>query len=164
MRPLLYPPRRSRPTAWSLAVVRRDERRVRLRSPLRRRARRSPRKKNVFDFHLSLESWFGIQDSAVAVDFKRNLGEGSPHFPSRTEMEGQQGEGPQSTADLSAFVQNLLSQMQSRFQQMSDSIITRIDEMGERIDDLEKSVGDLVQQAEDDVNAPAPEGAMTPAK
>jgi heat shock factor-binding protein 1 len=54
--------------------------------------------------------------------------------------------------------------MQSRFQQMSDSIITRIDEMGERIDDLEKSVGDLVQQAEDDVNAPAPEGAVTPAK
>jgi heat shock factor-binding protein 1 len=79
-------------------------------------------------------------------------------------MEGQPGEGPQSTADLSAFVQNLLSQMQSRFQQMSDSIITRIDEMGERIDDLEKSVGDLVQQAEDDVNAPAPEGAVTPAK
>ena len=72
-------------------------------------------------------------------------------------MDGQPGEGPQSTADLSAFVQNLLSQMQSRFQQMSDSIITRID-------DLEKSVGDLVQQAEDDVNAPAPEGAVTPAK
>ena len=41
--------------------------------------------------------------------------------------------------------------MQSRFQQMSDSIITRIDEMGERIDDLEKSVGDLIQQAEEDV-------------
>ena len=40
--------------------------------------------------------------------------------------------------------------MQSRFQQMSDSIITRIDEMGERIDDLEKSVGDLIQQAEED--------------
>ena len=80
------------------------------------------------------------------------------------QMDGQPGEDPQSTADLSAFVQNLLSQMQSRFQQMSDSIITRIDEMGERIDDLEKSVGDLVQQAEDDVNAPAPEGAVTPAK
>ena len=63
-------------------------------------------------------------------------------------MEGQQGEGPQSTADLSAFVQNLLSQMQSRFQQMSDSIITRIDEMGERIDDLERSVQDLVTQAD----------------
>jgi heat shock factor-binding protein 1 len=39
--------------------------------------------------------------------------------------------------------------MQSRFQQMSDSIITRIDEMGERIDDLEKSVGDLIQQADE---------------
>ena len=47
-------------------------------------------------------------------------------------------------------VQNLLSQMQSRFQQMSDSIITRIDEMGERIDDLEKSVGDLIQQADEE--------------
>ena len=39
--------------------------------------------------------------------------------------------------------------MQSRFQQMSDSIINRIDEMGERIDDLERSVQDLVSQAEE---------------
>jgi heat shock factor-binding protein 1 len=55
--------------------------------------------------------------------------------------------------------------MQSRFQQMSDSIITRIDEMGERIDDLEKSVGDLVTQAEDDINAPGGDtAAVTPAK
>lgn len=38
--------------------------------------------------------------------------------------------------------------MQSRFQTMSDSIITRIDEMGERIDDLERSVQDLVTQAD----------------
>lgn len=59
-----------------------------------------------------------------------------------------QGEGPQSTADLTAFVQNLLTQMQSRFQTMSDSIITPIDEMGERIDDLERSVQDLVTQAD----------------
>ena len=36
---------------------------------------------------------------------------------------------------------------QTRFQQMSDSIIGRIDEMGSRIDDLEKSIGDLIQQA-----------------
>ena len=36
---------------------------------------------------------------------------------------------------------------QTRFQQMSDSIIGRIDEMGTRIDDLEKSIGDLIQQA-----------------
>ena len=39
------------------------------------------------------------------------------------------------------------AQQQTRFQQMSDSIIGRIDEMGSRIDDLEKSIGDLIQQA-----------------
>ncbi|CAM6021777.1 unnamed protein product [Sphagnum balticum] len=35
------------------------------------------------------------------------------------------GESTQSTADLTAFVQNLLLQMQSRFQTMSDSIISK---------------------------------------
>ncbi|GHP08796.1 hypothetical protein PPROV_000753300 [Pycnococcus provasolii] len=54
---------------------------------------------------------------------------------------------PQNTADLTAFITNLLQQMQSRFQQMSDSIIGRIDEMGTRIDELEKSIGDLIQQS-----------------
>eukprot|EP00873_Tetraselmis_striata_P001799 jgi/Tetstr1/422063/TSEL_001248.t1 len=68
--------------------------------------------------------------------------------------------GPQNTADLTKFVQNLLNQMQSRFQTMSDSIIGRIDEMGGRIDELEKSIGDLIQQAgvEEDGKA-APEAA-----
>jgi heat shock factor-binding protein 1 len=41
----------------------------------------------------------------------------------------------------------LLEQMQSRFQEMSDSIIGRIDEMGTRIDDLENSISDLMQEA-----------------
>ena len=45
--------------------------------------------------------------------------------------------------DLTVFVQNLLGQMQSRFQQMSDSIIGRIDEMGARIDDLEHSISEF---------------------
>merc|ERR1712170_244219 len=51
----------------------------------------------------------------------------------------------QSSADLTKFVQNLLNQMQTRFNTMSDSIIARIDE-------LEKSIGELIQQAgvEDD--------------
>ncbi|CAK9229117.1 unnamed protein product [Sphagnum troendelagicum] len=71
------------------------------------------------------------------------------------------GESTQSTADLTAFVQNLLLQMQSRFQTMSDSIISKnilfhyasvlsqtlLDEMGSRIDDLEKSIGELVKEA-----------------
>lgn len=51
------------------------------------------------------------------------------------------------TEELTAFVQNLLQQMQGRFEEMSGNIITRIDEMGSRIDSLEKSIGDLMQQA-----------------
>ncbi|WOG97638.1 hypothetical protein DCAR_0416979 [Daucus carota subsp. sativus] len=55
----------------------------------------------------------------------------------------------QSTADMTVFVQNLLQQMQSRFQTMSDSIISKnilsisLDEMGTRIDELEQSINDL---------------------
>jgi len=37
--------------------------------------------------------------------------------------------------------------MQSRFQTMSDSIISKIDEMGKRIDDLEQSLQDVMQQS-----------------
>ncbi|KAL6343736.1 hypothetical protein AAG906_027506 [Vitis piasezkii] len=59
-------------------------------------------------------------------------------------MDGQDSDDPkQSTADMTAFVQNLLQQMQSRFQAMSDSIVTKIDEMGSRIDELEQSINDL---------------------
>jgi len=46
--------------------------------------------------------------------------------------------------DLTLFVQNLLKEMQSRFQTMSDAIINRIDDMGTRIDDLEKSIQELI--------------------
>ncbi|KAJ1415853.1 heat shock factor binding protein 1 [Ochromonadaceae sp. CCMP2298] len=56
-------------------------------------------------------------------------------------------EVPENAQDLTIFVQNLLEQMQQRFNQMSTSIIGRIDEMGNRIDDLEKSIGDLMVQA-----------------
>ncbi|KAJ0236657.1 Heat shock factor-binding protein [Hirschfeldia incana] len=59
-------------------------------------------------------------------------------------MDGQDSEDTkQSTADMTAFVQNLLQQMQSRFQTMSDSIITKIDDMGGRINELEQSINDL---------------------
>ncbi|KAJ7541665.1 hypothetical protein O6H91_10G069800 [Diphasiastrum complanatum] len=58
----------------------------------------------------------------------------------------ESGESAQNTADLTAFVQNLLQQMQARFQAMSDSIISKIDEMGSRIDDLEKSIGELTKE------------------
>ena len=50
--------------------------------------------------------------------------------------------------ELTQLVQQMLTQMQTRFQTMSDNIINRIDEMGNRIDDLEKSIADLVQEAQ----------------
>jgi heat shock factor-binding protein 1 len=53
----------------------------------------------------------------------------------------------------------MLTQMQQRFQTMSDQIIGRIDEMGNRIDDLEKSIADLVQEAQTDSSAVADQTA-----
>ncbi|KAL2345404.1 hypothetical protein Fmac_006689 [Flemingia macrophylla] len=59
-------------------------------------------------------------------------------------MDGHDSEDPkQSTADMTAFVQNLLQQMQIRFQTMSDSIIAKIDDMGNRIDELEQNINEL---------------------
>jgi heat shock factor-binding protein 1 len=56
--------------------------------------------------------------------------------------------GDNSANELTQLVQQMLTQMQNRFQTMSDNIISRIDEMGGRIDDLEKSIADLVQEAQ----------------
>ncbi|XP_066377672.1 heat shock factor-binding protein-like [Miscanthus floridulus] len=63
----------------------------------------------------------------------------------------------QSTADMTAFVQNLLIQMQTRFQAMSENIISKIDEMGARIDELEQSINDLKAEM-------GSEGMPTPSK
>ena len=54
----------------------------------------------------------------------------------------------------------MLTQMQGRFQNMSDNIIARIDEMGTRIDELEKSIADLVQEAQSDVDSQAKQPAQ----
>ncbi|KAL6565262.1 hypothetical protein OROGR_002213 [Orobanche gracilis] len=57
----------------------------------------------------------------------------------KVESDGHDAESSkQSTSDMTAFVQNLLQQMQTRFQTMSDSIID-----GEPIDELEQSINDL---------------------
>ncbi|KAK7392331.1 hypothetical protein VNO78_20765 [Psophocarpus tetragonolobus] len=82
-------------------------------------------------------------------------------------MDGHDSQDPkQSPADMTAFVQNLLQQMQNRFQTMSDSIVTKnilltcqvhklwrkknvfldfnaLDDMGNRINELEQSINDL---------------------
>ncbi|XP_020088079.1 heat shock factor-binding protein 1-like isoform X1 [Ananas comosus] len=68
--------------------------------------------------------------------------------PSAPKGEQESEESKQSTADMTTFVQNLLMQMQTRFQAMSESIISKIDEMGSRIDELEKSINDLKAEME----------------
>ncbi|CAI8615093.1 unnamed protein product [Vicia faba] len=77
-------------------------------------------------------------------------------------MDGHDSEDPkQSTADMTVFVQNLLQQMQTRFQTMSDSIISKIDDMGGRINELEQSINDL--RAEMGVeSSPSPEAPAKP--
>ncbi|KAM3323831.1 heat shock factor-binding protein [Capsicum chacoense] len=65
----------------------------------------------------------------------------------------------QSTADMTIFVQNLLQQMQTRFQTMSESIISKIDDMGNRIDELEQSINDLrVEMGQE--GSPSPSAAL----
>ena len=39
-----------------------------------------------------------------------------------------------STKELNAFVQNMLKQMQDRFEEMSGNIVSRVDEMGKSED------------------------------
>lgn len=51
------------------------------------------------------------------------------------QMDKKQVEDP-STKELNQFVQNMLKQMQDRFEEMSTNIIGRVDEMGKRIDDI----------------------------
>ncbi|XP_050943150.1 heat shock factor-binding protein isoform X2 [Cucumis melo] len=59
-------------------------------------------------------------------------------------MDGHDSEdAKQSTADMTIFVSSFSFLSQSRFQTMSDSIITKIDEMGSRINELEQSINDL---------------------
>ncbi|KAG5051892.1 hypothetical protein JHK87_004090 [Glycine soja] len=59
-------------------------------------------------------------------------------------MDGHDPQDPkQSPADMTAFVQNLLQQMQNRFQTMSDSIVTKNILLFCRINELEQSINDL---------------------
>jgi len=57
------------------------------------------------------------------------------------------GERELTAEELSTFVQNVLTQMQGRFQTMSDGIITKIDDIGERIETLEKSVNEIASES-----------------
>jgi len=73
---------------------------------------------------------------------------------------GAASAGSTEANELTQLVQQMLTQMQSRFQTMSDNILTRIDEMGSRIDDLEKSIADLVQEAQSESDQAATQVQM----
>mmetsp|Transcript_12854 Transcript_12854/g.22091 ORF Transcript_12854/g.22091 Transcript_12854/m.22091 type:complete len:95 (+) Transcript_12854:186-470(+) len=53
----------------------------------------------------------------------------------------------ESPEDLDIFVKELMDNMQTRFNRLSDTIVGRIDDMGSKIDELEKSINDLMDQA-----------------
>ncbi|XP_048057845.1 heat shock factor-binding protein 1-like protein 1 [Chanodichthys erythropterus] len=57
------------------------------------------------------------------------------------------GSESKAAKDLTAMMETTMQQLQNRFQNVSDQIISKMDEMGTRIDDLEKNVADLMTQA-----------------
>ncbi|NP_001129657.1 heat shock factor-binding protein 1-like protein 1 [Danio rerio] len=57
------------------------------------------------------------------------------------------GSESKAAKDLTAIMETTMQQLQSRFQNLSEQIISKMDEMGTRIDDLEKNVADLMTQA-----------------
>ncbi|CDW90511.1 hsbp1-like protein [Stylonychia lemnae] len=66
------------------------------------------------------------------------------------DLNQQNLDGVDNANELTQLVQNMLNQMQQRFQNMSDNIVSRIDDMGKRIDELEASIADLVNEAQND--------------
>jgi len=98
----------------------------------------------------AVEKWAFIADSDIKNKFKFQI---IINFQSTMDNAlNQEGNlslftcrvGADNANELTQLVQNMLNQMQSRFQTMSENIIGRIDEMGTRIDDLERSIAELV--------------------
>ncbi|XP_013997799.1 heat shock factor-binding protein 1-like protein 1 [Salmo salar] len=49
--------------------------------------------------------------------------------------------------ELTEIMEATMQNLHSKFQCMSDQIVSKMDDMGTRIDDLEKNVADLMTQA-----------------
>jgi heat shock factor-binding protein 1 len=47
--------------------------------------------------------------------------------------------------DMATFLQQVVSQMHSRYQQMQEKLMSRIDQISTKIDELEKSVDQMTQ-------------------
>ncbi|CAG5096562.1 Oidioi.mRNA.OKI2018_I69.XSR.g14677.t1.cds [Oikopleura dioica] len=57
---------------------------------------------------------------------------------------------PKNIHDMTAFVQQTLTDMQNKFTNMSDQMMGRMDAMSSKLDDLEKSMLAMMDQAEED--------------
>ncbi|XP_038706293.1 protein AGENET DOMAIN (AGD)-CONTAINING P1-like isoform X2 [Tripterygium wilfordii] len=89
----------------------------------------------------SVRSEFEIRKSNMRLHRELVKGNWVSHLQNQNVHDS---EGPkQSTANMTAYVKNLLQQMQSRFQTMSDFIVMKTDEMGSGINELEESINDL---------------------
>ncbi|KAI8805149.1 heat shock factor binding protein 1-domain-containing protein [Cladochytrium replicatum] len=69
------------------------------------------------------------------------------HTLKQGELTGDSTMDVQSPQELSVFVETVLKQLQSKFEDVSTQIISKLDEMGSRVDDLEKTIGDLLTQS-----------------
>ncbi|KAF4692623.1 Heat shock factor-binding protein 1, partial [Perkinsus olseni] len=82
--------------------------------------------------------------SAIRFLFAFLHGRGAER-PSKTSQEASVT-AEQSNQELTAFVSNLLKEMQTRFQSMSDTIVGRIDDMTNRVDELERNIQELANK------------------
>jgi heat shock factor-binding protein 1 len=77
----------------------------------------------------------------------------SPEQQQQQQEQQQHQAGPnmhssqQSAAEANAYVQQLVQQVQRRFEDMSQGIVSRLDDMGGKLDELEKSVADILERA-----------------
>lgn len=54
---------------------------------------------------------------------------------------------PKTTTDFAQHIQEMLQQMQDKFQMTSNSIFSRIDETGRSLEELEKTVSEMMTEA-----------------
>lgn len=65
---------------------------------------------------------------------------------------------PKSTEELAAYIQSTLSNLQTKFTNISDGILSKVDNMSSRIDSLERSIAELMTASGVDIS----ENALTP--
>ncbi|WVW82269.1 hypothetical protein I302_104275 [Kwoniella bestiolae CBS 10118] len=71
---------------------------------------------------------------------------------------GVGGKDVVSPGELCGFVDTLLAQLETRFDEMSDQVLARMNEMSHRIDNLENAIENLMQDdLHENVISPAPQ-------